>query len=92
MTTNGARYHLKLSGGPSRGRQWSWFVENPEGGGSGMNAGAGVSRTSAHRVAVSRHTGLPVGTRYDLSVNGKYLGTLTRGEESWALKGEHRDD
>jgi hypothetical protein len=90
MTSNGALYHVKLSGGPSRGRQWSWFVENPEGGGSGMNAGAGVSRTSAHRMAVSHHTGLPVGTPYRLSINEKDIGVVTRGEEPWAPKGETR--
>jgi hypothetical protein len=72
---------VSLTGGPSRHRQWSWFVENPVGGGSGMNAGSGVSRRSALLMAVSRHMGLPIGARYRLVVNGKDLGLITRGEE-----------
>lgn len=67
-------HHVKLTGGPTQHTQWSWFVENPLGGGSGQNAGAGVSMSSAHRRAIARHTGLPPGARYRLSVNGRDCG------------------
>jgi hypothetical protein len=72
-------YHVKLTGGRSKGRQWSLFVENGYGGGFGTNAGAGASRASALRLALAH---LPVGTEYHLSVNGKYLGlfVVTRDE------------
>jgi hypothetical protein len=74
-------YTVFLTGGPSQHTQWSWFVENHDGGGSGSNAGSGVSRRSALLMAVSRHMGLPIGARYRLVVNGKDLGILVRGEE-----------
>jgi hypothetical protein len=75
-------YTVFLTGGPSRHTQWSWFVENPQGGGGGSNAGAGVSRRGALLMAVSHHTGLEeYGTPYRLVVNGKDLGIMTRGQE-----------
>lgn len=79
-----ALHHVKLTGGPSRRTQWSYFVENPQGGGSGTNAGAGVSLAAAWGRAVARHTGLPAGTVYRLSVNDQDRGLQTRGQEPWA--------
>ena len=75
---------MKLTGGPKHHTQWSYFVTNPQGGGSGSSLGAGQPLKAVHRHAVSHHTGLPAGAKYHLSVNDEYRGVQTRGEEPWA--------
>lgn len=71
-----ATYIVRLTGGPTQHTQWSYFTENPQGGGSGMNADAGTPRRGAERRAIQW---LPVGTEYRLIVNGRDLGTFTKG-------------
>lgn len=78
---NSAPYILKLTGGPTRRTQWSWFLQNPQSGGFGQNAGAGVSRARAIWQGIRV---LPVGTRYVLVVNGKEIGEFIRREVEYA--------
>lgn len=78
-------HHVKLTGGPKLHTQWSYFVENPQGGGFGSNTNAGAPQRQAWAAAVTRHTGLPPGASYRLSVNGQDRGVYVRGEEPWAL-------
>lgn len=68
-------YTVRLTGGPTRHTQWSYFTENPQGGGFGSNAGAGRPRHAALTMALR---GLPSGTLYRLVINDREEGTYAK--------------
>lgn len=76
-------HHVHLRGGPSQHSQWSYTAHNPQGGSFGTNVGAGRPQRAAHQEAVHA---IPHGTRYHLSINEKYHGVHTRGQEKWATQ------
>jgi len=70
------QWAVHLTGGPSRHCQWSYFTQNPQGGGFGSNGGAGASQRSVLATAVRN---IPAGASYHLYVNEQYRGLQPTG-------------
>jgi len=77
----GMTYHVQLR---KHGSIWSWYTENPQGGGFGSSCGSGLPRGAALRCALR---GVPLGATYTLTVNAGQTITLKRIDQTEPQEG-----